>query len=1149
MTNIPLNLTLLNDGMASQRVTLPQGKPFHLNAVAGNRYLITQGATKDAPGPEKLKLSRKDNHLEVRIDGDEQPQLIILEYYERPGDVLGVDARGDLHEYVSADAASGEAEAFEDNHSAVMVMGRNSAGPLEAFYPIKDYGFLKAAAAFAGLLGLGGVVLAMQNQHSGPAEKIPAPTIIQGHDNFGSVTGSLQQGAVTNDPSPDISGQGSKPGNIIHLYANGELQGSTVVGEDGNWIFTLPSLSEGTYQLTATETSVKGKVSPASVQFELNTDLTPPAVSIDRMTDDVDDLTSNISSGGLTNDNQPLLNGQSEPGALIEISIDGRVVGSVIAGADGSWAFQAPTLGEGEHRFSATATDTVGNTSLPTVDYLLTIDTVAPNVSINTVLDNVSGGIEDGNHIGNNGLTNDSRPVISGSAEPGSLVTIYDGANAIASFVTTTANWTWQYPAGERFSDGAHLLTVRAADPAGNVSAISESFTLNVDTRAVTPVLSSITDAVAGGVTGAIANDGTGLTNDSRPVISGSAEAGSLVTIYDGANAIASFVTTTTNWTWQYPAGERFSDGAHLLTVKAVDAAGNVSAIAESITINVDTQAATPVLSSITDAVAGGVTGAIALDGTGLTNDAQPVLQGTAEAGNLVTIYSGDVPVGSVLADAVTGAWSWQFTGSDKFDEGKHVLTVRVTDKAGNVSATSESFIITVDTLSVPVSDVLWDSETLTIEFESTQYQVGDTMILLIDGVEQQIMISPEDLAAGSLSLPWSSETSGNFDQLVITVRDLAGNISPSRTLEKNTTILHQENFNAQAPHMFTDGQIIKCSGFDLNVITAASGGLFQGMPGWSSSSPTVAVTFWGGMKIELVMPTADSDYISFTAGDFNNAEQLTVVFYDQLGREVDRQIVSPTGGLNQDIKVVLPYGKTFSKVSLELNTSGVWIDDITMGKTEYQLAAITGSDLSPLSNYASDLNDESYKALDLPLTTSPEPAVQDAPPEVESTAFPATTSTGNLTIHDSVNSDRSIDSWSDDMANALHKPAEIAPETVSSFSFEHGNESEISLNTGALINHEQQNINTISLNLEDVLFTGGNDLFIEDGKTQLMVTGEPGSELKLNDLLPDGSDSGEWNNIGNVTVAGVEYAVYGHSNQATEILVQLGLNTTLDNN
>ncbi|WP_409076303.1 hypothetical protein ACF2G4_22195 (plasmid) [Pantoea sp. C3] len=413
----------------------------------------------------------------------------------------------------------------------------------------------------------------------------------------------------------------------------------------------------------------------------------------------------------------------------------------------------------------------------------------------------------------------------------------------------------------------------------------------------------------------------------------------------------------------------------------------------------------------------------------------------------------------------------------------------------------------------------------------------------MIDGVELQFVLSPDVLAAGSLSLPWSSETSGNFDQLVITVRDLAGNISPSRTLEKNSAILHQEDFETQPSITFSDGQTFNFPGFDVNVINAASGGFFMGIPNWETPAPTMALTFFGGMKIELALPTADSDYISFTAGDFNNTEQFTVVFYDHLGREVDRQVLSPSGGSIQEIRATVPYGKTFSKVSLELDSSGVWIDNIVMGKTDYKLAAVTSFDLSPLSNNASDVNDESYKAFDLRLASSPEPAVQDMPLKVEST--------GNLAIHDLVNSDRSIDSWSDDMANASHKPADIAQAAVSSFSFEcdYGNETAISLNTGALINLEQQNINTISLNLEDVLFTGGNDLFIEDGKTQLMVTGEPGTELKLNDLLPDGSDSGEWSSVGNVKVAGVEYAVYGHSNQATEILVQLGLNITLDNN
>ncbi|WP_217551081.1 Ig-like domain-containing protein, partial [Pantoea sp. GbtcB22] len=83
-------------------------------------------------------------------------------------------------------------------------------------------------------------------------------------------------------------------------------------------------------------------------------------------------------------------------------------------------------------------------------------------------------------------------------------------------------------------------------------------------------------------------------------------------------------------------------------------------------------------------------------DGTGPTNDARPLLNGTAEKASLTTIYDGINAIGSVYADAATGAWSWQSTGTDKFTEGMHTLTVQAVDPAGNTSVLSESFVITV---------------------------------------------------------------------------------------------------------------------------------------------------------------------------------------------------------------------------------------------------------------------------------------------------------------------------------------------------------------------------------------------------------------------------------------------------------------------
>ncbi|NWA63432.1 hypothetical protein HX773_21230, partial [Pantoea sp. B9002] len=70
-------------------------------------------------------------------------------------------------------------------------------------------------------------------------------------------------------------------------------------------------------------------------------------------------------------------------------------------------------------------------------------------------------------------------------------------------------SWTWQHAGGDKFAEGSHALTVRATDPAGNVSVMSETFTITVDTVIAQPVIGTVTDAVAGGVTGNIASDGT----------------------------------------------------------------------------------------------------------------------------------------------------------------------------------------------------------------------------------------------------------------------------------------------------------------------------------------------------------------------------------------------------------------------------------------------------------------------------------------------------------------------------------------------------------------------------------------------------------------------------------------------------------------
>jgi len=88
---------------------------------------------------------------------------------------------------------------------------------------------------------------------------------------------------------------------------------------------------------------------------------------------------------------------------------------------------------------------------------------------------------------------------------------------------------------------------------------------------------------------------------------------------------------------------------------------------------------------------------------------------------------------------------------------------------------------------------------------------------------------------------------------------------------------------------------------------------------------------------------------------------------------------------------------------------------------------------------------------------------------------------------------------------------------------------------------------NEVTLNLNDLLTSGEKNLFIENGKTQLLITGDENDTVQLDDLLPDGTDTGDWiAQNGTVTVAGVEYQVFSHSGEEAEVLIQQGIKTEL---
>lgn len=104
----------------------------------------------------------------------------------------------------------------------------------------------------------------------------------------------------------------------------------------------------------------------------------------------------------------------------------------------------------------------------------------------------------------------------------------------------------------------------------------------------------------------------------------------------------------------------------------------------------VDTTApATPVFTGVA-----GDTGASSSDN--ITSDTTLVLNGTAEAGSTVTVTRVSTGVlGTAVANGL-GVWSFDYTGTT-LGAGDHSFTATATDSAGNVSAVSGAFIVTVD--------------------------------------------------------------------------------------------------------------------------------------------------------------------------------------------------------------------------------------------------------------------------------------------------------------------------------------------------------------------------------------------------------------------------------------------------------------------
>ncbi|WDY57213.1 BapA/Bap/LapF family large adhesin [Pseudomonas sp. PSKL.D1] len=377
-------------------------------------------------------------------------------------------------------------------------------------------------------------------------------------------------GLGLNSAATVVSGQGEAGAIVTVRDVTGAILATGTVNQSGQFQITLPNAQTTGSPLLITLTDAAGNVSgPASL---LTPDRTPPAAVTNTL----------LSADGRQ------LSGIGEVGATVQVrNAAGTVVGTAIVGADGRFTVTFDTPQATGQALGVSQVDAAGNTS-PAIS-LLTSDLTAPAALTNVVLNN-------------NGLT------LTGLGEAGATVTVRgpDGTIIGTGLVAANGSFTLTLNSAQL---NAQLLSVTQTD-AGNNTSVAVSVTAPDLTPPAAPTALSLA--------------ATGLQ------LSGSAEAGSTVTVRDASGNVLGTAVAGSNGTFQLTLSVAQTNGQNL-QVTATDAAGNVSPAATL------TAADTTPPAAVTNL-------AVAADGTTLT--------GTGEAGATVTVRALD---GTALGTATVG--------------------------------------------------------------------------------------------------------------------------------------------------------------------------------------------------------------------------------------------------------------------------------------------------------------------------------------------------------------------------------------------------------------------------------------------------------------------------------------------------------------
>ncbi|WP_080209995.1 non-fimbrial adhesin SiiE [Salmonella enterica] len=460
---------------------------------------------------------------------------------------------------------------------------------------------------------------------------------------------------ITNKSHVTIDGTAEAGSTLTIRNPQGVVIATLVVGNDGRWSAEL-DLREGSNAFVVVSEDKAGNSQQKEILIEHDTQIEISDISLSRDTNSGDkyDL--------ITNNKSPVLVAMTDPGATVQVYINGVLQGTVEASSSGNISYTMPAnSADGEYQVQFVATDTAGNR----VESAITTVTIDSQIAVFDI-------DEDSLPA----LSNNRALSVSGVGEAGSQVSIFvDGK--LVNVVMVEADGTWRAPILLQ-DDGTFNIHFSITDVAGNTE-VSKDYSVDVDSSTDFPTL-NLEDASNSGSLDDL------ITSHNKPVLVGTAEAGATIHIYVDEKIVAN-VLVLEDGTWSYQFDNALKDGEYSIRVVAEDPAGNT---AESprllVTIDTSTFIDNPVM------IAGSDNGIFSNDS--ITSQTRPAFSIFGEMNQSVQIF-----IDGVLVDTITVTDRNQvYRPESPLGDGSHSIYYVITDKAGN-TATSKTLNFTIDTL------------------------------------------------------------------------------------------------------------------------------------------------------------------------------------------------------------------------------------------------------------------------------------------------------------------------------------------------------------------------------------------------------------------------------------------------------------------